>query len=467
MQQFRGLPIPFPSSSKLQLTLPDNWTVGLQVMLEGQPSRRQGCPAPEATDDLIPSWRNEIMTRGREKKRKTDCPLPPSYDQGHSGKRVKALHDDPLSSRAEADTIILELTPLFEAATNGDNETIKELLQSPDISINQPCFGKTALEASLKFRHESTALLLMDLGAELYFKDGSNALCAASYYGLKKVAQKAMEKGLDVNEPFLGNRYPILPAVKGGHADMVEYLLQQGAEISRFEVFPNCESVTENSKNPFNLAWYWQRHDIFLLLLDAALTHECRKAEWVHIGPLPPLSEGGPRERLAERLTIWLQSRSSKEIDDEGESDEGESDEGESDEGEYDEGEYEGPDIVISRTLKLVFGLGIHLRGDNILVGLLIEKNAPLPEFVLHYLRGKWEYMIRDPYVTSGTLRLRPTVLEIAFTALPLIQQSKEGDHWLIRVANALKKEGLPLTSDNLERKLGQQWYLMQTTIPD
>ncbi|KAL7755410.1 hypothetical protein ACKLNR_014508 [Fusarium oxysporum f. sp. zingiberi] len=388
------------------------------------------------------------MTSGSEEnplKRKTDCRLPPSYGQEHPEKRVKAIQDDPLSSQAEANTINLELTPLFEAAGNGDNERIKELLQSPDVDINQTCFGKTALEASLISRHESAALLLMDLGAELDFKDRSNALCAASYYGLKKVAQKAIEKGLDVNEPF-NLKYPIFFAVEGGYADMVEYLLQQGAEISRFRVYPQYELVTEDSRNPFSLAWYWQRYDIFLLLLDAALTHECRKTEWVHIGPLSPLSEGGPRERVAERLTIWLQSRSSELIDD--------------------EAECERPDVAISRTLELVFGRGIHLRGDNVLVGLLIEKDAPLPEFVLDYLRGQWHEMNSYPYGMSSKLSLRPTILEITFTVLPLIQQSNEGDCWLIRVANALKKEGLPLTYDSLEQKLGQRWSLMQMTVP-
>ncbi|KAK2666162.1 hypothetical protein RAB80_018262 [Fusarium oxysporum f. sp. vasinfectum] len=225
------------------------------------------------------------------------------------------------------------------------------------------------------------------------------------------------------------------------------YLLQQGAEISRFRVHPEDEEfVTKDSRNPFSLAWYWQRYAIFLLLLDATLTHECRKTEWVHIGPLSPLSEGGPRERLAERLTIWLRSRSSKLIDD--------------------EDEYEGPDVVISRTLELVFGIGMYLRGDNILVGLLIEKNAQLPEFVLGFLRDQWHDMNGCPYSISWKLRHRPTILEITFTALPLIQQSDEGDCWLIRVANALKKEGLPLTYDSLEQKLGQQWSLMQKTIP-
>ncbi|EGU87758.1 hypothetical protein FOXB_01726 [Fusarium oxysporum f. sp. conglutinans Fo5176] len=372
-----------------------------------------------------------------------------SDSQEHPPKRVKATHDDPLFSQAEANTINLGLTPLYEAASNGDNERIKELLQSPDANINQPCFGKTALEASIisRFRKESTALLLIDSGAQLDFKDGSNALCAASYYGLKEVVQAAIGKGLDINKPFHG-KHPILCAVKGGHADMVDHLLQQGVKISDFEVHPSQEGefVTEDSKNPFSAAWYQQRYDIFLLLLDATLAHECRERRWEYSELLPQLDESDPRERLAERLAIWLKSRPLGSVNP--------------------KTDYKGPDMVILRTLELVFGMGMRLRGDSILVGLLIEKNAPLPAFVLYFLERHWHGMNASPYNMFMSLHCRPAILEIIFTALPLIQQSNKEGCWLSRVANALVEEGLPLIYDSLEQKLGHQCSLMQKTIP-
>ncbi|KAI7771130.1 hypothetical protein LZL87_014203 [Fusarium oxysporum] len=211
----------------------------------------------------------------------------------------------------------LQVTPLYQAAGDGDNERIKELLQTPNVNINQLCFVKTALEASIIARKESTALLLIDSGAQLDFEEGSNALHAASYHGLKEVTQAAIEKVLDINKPFHGGR-PILWAVNGGHADTVDHLLQQGAKISDFEIHPRQESefVMEDSRNSFSAAWYKQRCDIFLLLLDAILTHKCRKSRVEYSELLPELDESEPpRERLAERLAIWLKSWYWKPVD--------------------------------------------------------------------------------------------------------------------------------------------------------
>ncbi|KAH7201296.1 hypothetical protein DER44DRAFT_827910 [Fusarium oxysporum] len=317
--------------------------------------------------------------------------------QEHRGKPANTRHCDIVSSEAVTCTLNLKVTPLFEAAGNGDNERIKELLQRPDANINQPCFGKTALEASLIFRHESTALLLMDLGAELYFKDGSHALCAASYYGLKEVVHAAVRNGLDINKPFHG-KHPILHAVNGGHADI------------------EGEPVTGDSKNPFSVAWYQQNYDIFLLLLDASLTYKCCEERWEYSELLPQLHESDPRERLAERLAIWLKSTYWVPVDP--------------------DDIYVGPNMVIWRTLELVFGMGILLRGDSIIVRLLIEKKVPIPELVLVFLRRHWHGMKADPSRVSERLRFRPAILETIFTALPLISPEDEES---LRIDSALR----------------------------
>ncbi|KAI8416821.1 hypothetical protein FOFC_03134 [Fusarium oxysporum] len=167
---------------------------------------------------------------------------------------------------------------------------------------------------------------------------------------------------------------PILGAVKGGHADILDRLLQQGVKISDFEVHPSQEGefVTEDSRNPFSAAWYQQRYDTFLLLLDATLTHKCRKRRWEYSELLPQLDESDPRERLAERLAIWLKSRYWVPPVDPASS-------------------YAGPNMVIWRTLELVFGMGMFLRGDSIIVSHLIEKKGPIPELVLVFSKTTLE----------------------------------------------------------------------------
>ncbi|KAI8406240.1 hypothetical protein FOFC_13709 [Fusarium oxysporum] len=204
----------------------------------------------------------------------------------------------------------------------------------------------------------------------------------------------------------------ILDAVKGGHADTVDHLLQQGFEISGFQVHPiqEGEFVTEDSKNPFSVAWYQQRYDIFLLLLDATLTQKCRKRRWECSELLPQLDAIDPRERLAERLAIWLKSRYWVPVDP--------------------DSSYAGPNMVIWRTLELVFGMGMFLRGDGIIVSHLIEKKAPIPEKVLVFLRRHWNGMRAGSSNILTSLRLRPAMLDIILTAWPLMWRKDELDGW-------------------------------------
>ncbi|KAL7755435.1 hypothetical protein ACKLNR_014533 [Fusarium oxysporum f. sp. zingiberi] len=287
--------------------------------------------------------------------------------------RSKTRHYDTVSSQAVTHTLNLEATPIHPAA-DGDYEKINELLD---------------------------------------FEEGGYVLWAASYYGLKEVVNAAIGMGLDINKPFYGTHF-ILGAVKGGHADMVDHLLQQGVKISDFEVHPcqEGEFVTADSKNPFSAAWYHQRYDIFLLLLDATLTHKCREERWDYSELLRRLDESDPRERLAERLAIWLKSSYWVPVDRD------------------DEYEYAGPNMVIQRTLELVFGMGMYLRGDKDLVRLLIEKKVPIPEFVLVFLRRHWKGMSAGLDNMLRSLRFRPAILEIIHTAWPLIWQKDEEDLW-------------------------------------
>ncbi|SCO91221.1 uncharacterized protein FRV6_15349 [Fusarium oxysporum] len=366
--------------------------------------------------------------------------------QGHLRKRVKRKQSSIAPHHALTHPLNLKVTPLYQAAGDGDNERIKELLQTPDVNINQLYFGKTALEAPIIARKESTALLLIDSGARLDFEEGSNALHAASYHGLKEVVQATIEKGLDINKPLRGG-LPILWAVIGGHADMVALLLQQGAKISDFEILPEKEdeSVTEDSRNPFSAAWYRQRYDIFLLLLDATLTHKCRKRRVEYSELLPQLDEiKPPRERLAMRLAIWLKSWYWKPV--------------------HPDTSYAEPNMVIRCTLKLVFGVSMFVRGDSILVKLLIEK-VPIPQFILADLARSWNHFIVCPYDTSFTLHRWPAILEIIFIALPLIRQEDKEDRWLVDVLRALAEEELPFTFENINYMLGQQYSLLQRTV--
>ncbi|SCO54238.1 uncharacterized protein FFNC_15414 [Fusarium fujikuroi] len=148
---------------------------------------------------------------------------------------------------AATGTTDIELTDFHKAAHDGNDEEIKRLLESASVDINRRCYGKTALEMAIISKKVSAALLLINAGASLYFEHERNALCAASFHGLKEVAQAAIDKGIDVNEAFYWPKPPMRPAIKtypiqyavqSGDADTVAYLLEEGANLNRFKVYP-------------------------------------------------------------------------------------------------------------------------------------------------------------------------------------------------------------------------------------
>lgn len=91
---------------------------------------------------IEPLWRNNKTMTGDNKNYPRKC--------------VKRKHDDIMSSLAAADTLvrwpqlfkrwmltsfkILEVTPLYRAASNGDNKKVE--LQITGVNINQLCFQK-------------------------------------------------------------------------------------------------------------------------------------------------------------------------------------------------------------------------------------------------------------------------------------------------------------------------------------
>ncbi|KAF5966319.1 ankyrin [Fusarium coicis] len=289
--------------------------------------------------------------------------------QEHLPNRGKRRRRNTVSSQAVTHTLNIEATTTHQAA-DGGHERINELLA---------------------------------------FEEAAQDLWTASYYGFKEVVDAAIGKGVDINNPIYGI-HPIVWAVKGGHADIVDHLLQQGATVSLFEVYPcqGDEFSTDCSNNSLSAAWHHKKYDIFLLLLDAILTQKCREERWEYSELLRHLDEGDPRERLAERLAIWLKSTYWVPVDP--------------------DDSYTGPNMVIWKTLMLVFGMGTYLRGDSIIVRHLIEKKAPIPEPVLAFLRRHWHGIKADHSTGSMSRRLRsrPAILEIIFTAMPLIGQ--EGD---------------------------------------
>jgi hypothetical protein len=78
-----------------------------------------------------------------------------------------------------------------------------------------------------------TARLLLTHGARAYQAEAQETpLCNAAYWGDLELVKELVRRGCDVNQPELGGQTPVLAAAWSCQTKCVQYLLEQGADIS-------------------------------------------------------------------------------------------------------------------------------------------------------------------------------------------------------------------------------------------
>ncbi|KAF5701489.1 ankyrin [Fusarium mundagurra] len=330
---------------------------------------------------------------------------------------------------------------LVQAACAGKYDDVKALLERGDIDIDHLYNGKTALEESILNLEEPTALLLIENDASLRFKDGTNALYSASRCGLIKVAKAAIKKGWNVNKRPRGKTYPIQCAVESGNIKMVIFLLEKGAEINKFQLYRL--SKDQDSENPFTKAWAEQRYDIFIELLDACLSRMCQKAKNKYKALLLPSQKEDPRDKLADRLILWLEWEEFLPTLDLRE-------------------EYNSPETLILVTLERVFGQ--RCRGEPRIVEILIKKRVHLPLHIDMFLNEQVSTISYQPSTLVREMEIQPNMLDIIFAALPMIKKGYLEESWIITIVSTLSKRGSPFTLDNVKSELGN--IFLQESVP-
>ncbi|KAK2667883.1 Ankyrin repeat [Fusarium oxysporum f. sp. vasinfectum] len=330
---------------------------------------------------------------------------------------------------------------LFQAACAGNDEDVKALLERGDIDINHLYNGKTALEGSILNLQKSTALLLIKRGASLEFKNGTNALHSASRCGLIEVAETAINKGLNVKKRSRNNTHPIQCAAQSQALDMITFLLEKGAKIPKFWV--NSLSEDEDAQNPFTNAWDERRYDIFLTLLDACLSRMCYKAKNKYQALLLPSRKGDPRDKLAERLILWLEWEGFLPSP-------------------YPDRRYNSPENLILRTLERVFGF--RCRGERHIVKILVEKKVHLPLGIDTFLNRHLCGINEQASCLTVKMKYNPSILDVIFAALPRIRKEYVEESWIITILFALSEKKLPFTLGNVKSELGN--ILLQESVP-
>lgn len=121
---------------------------------------------------------------------------------------------------------------LVQYAAQGDT-TVVELIAAAGVAVDtaEPTRGATALHNAAAQGHARLVTRLIDLGAPLDAKDfnGATPLTNAAYFGRVDIARILLAKGARPNVSNVAIT-PLIAAVLGGNAAIVDQLIQAGAD---------------------------------------------------------------------------------------------------------------------------------------------------------------------------------------------------------------------------------------------
>ncbi|KAK7938792.1 hypothetical protein WMY93_002118 [Mugilogobius chulae] len=132
-------------------------------------------------------------------------------------------------------------TALRAAAWGGHEEIVMILLEYGASFDKADCSGRTPLIAAAYMGHVETVEILLDHGAEVNFADGDGrtalsvaALCVPTAAGVKsygEVVSLLLERGANPGHRDRDGMTPLLLAAYEGNEDIVELLLEAGADV--------------------------------------------------------------------------------------------------------------------------------------------------------------------------------------------------------------------------------------------
>ena len=157
--------------------------------------------------------------------------------------------------------IFVNSTPLHEAASNGNLECVKILLERGANHKSNNWWRITPLHKAAHHGHEEIAQLLIARGVNLDAADseGRTPLHEAASEGHKEVVQTLIECGANP-KVVTGAKTPLILAAQRGHKEVVRLLLRFGAD-------PN-QKFREDGLTPIQYAIRSRNREIARLLLE-------------------------------------------------------------------------------------------------------------------------------------------------------------------------------------------------------
>jgi ankyrin repeat protein len=123
---------------------------------------------------------------------------------------------------------------LFSAVSQGDDITVRGLLQKGADANARDFNGCTPVVNAASGGYLSTIRLLVDNGADVNTpcSHGANALSIATSRGYEAIVRFLLEKGADVNRTYPQGGYALSYAIEAGHPGVARALIEHGAEIN-------------------------------------------------------------------------------------------------------------------------------------------------------------------------------------------------------------------------------------------
>ena len=208
------------------------------------------------------------------------------------------------------------VTPLMYAAARGEIEVVKYLIdQKADLNAltlpkDTSDGAATALLLAIRKKQGNIALLLIEKGANFTVKvgDGEQAIHLAAAKGQLDVVKAILTKNPKLLEqPDIAGETPLLYAARAGKKNVVEYLLQQKANVNVTSAAPR-KKYAGNGKTPLYFAIencsYKKRetyNDIALLLIDAGANLTVKVGE-LQLQPIHMAAEKGCSQVIKKLL---------------------------------------------------------------------------------------------------------------------------------------------------------------------